>query len=354
MKNAWLLLVSAFLLPGCSKPSGDTPPNDGNAHNVSTNNLPFAVTVVESETFKQWGEISKVALVYFEKQDYDELEKLAADGRTGDDAWPSGDWRVGPVYNGLELFAADSDKVWQAREAAIRAWVQGRPESITAQVALAVHLEGYAWKARGTGYANTVSDEAARAFEERLNEVAAVLEAAKNAKTNCPVYWTARFRLARGLGATRDQFNQICQEAMQAYPDYAPAYIQRATYLLPRWYGEEGEWEADLAKSADKIGGLRGDILYARVAWAMSGFTRQGNIFDDTPKLSWERVDRGWDAIEKEFPDSLDAAEIHLHMAGLAGDREKARKCLMKTGGKVTMSAWAAKGEFIECANFAL
>ena len=135
---------------------------------------------------------------------------------------------------------------------------------------------------------------------------------------------------------------------------YPPIYIQRATFLLPRWYGEEGEWETDLAKSADQIGGEKGDMVYAQVVLAMRGYSEHHNIFEDCKGLSWERVDRGWEAIEKEFPDSLEAISAHANMAGLAGDREKAKKCLMKTEGKVTLTQWSAKGEFIDFANWAL
>jgi hypothetical protein len=161
-------------------------------------------------------------------------------------------------------------------------------------------------------------------------------------------------KAALGLGISKDQHNLVFQEAIQAYPDYTPIYVQRAIFLLPRWYGEDGEWVTDLAKSADKIGGEKGDILYAQVAWSIRGFSSQQNIFEETTNLSWERIDRGGSALEKEFPDSLEAIHMHGHMAGLAGDGKTAKKCLMKTEGKVTLSAWVSKGEFIDFANWAI
>jgi hypothetical protein len=159
---------------------------------------------------------------------------------------------------------------------------------------------------------------------------------------------------SKGLGIGKDQESRIFQNASETYPDYTPIYIQRAYFLLPRWYGDPGEWVADLTKTADKIGGEKGDILYAQVAWSLHGFSEKLNVFTENETLSWERVDRGWDALEKKFPDSLEAVLIHGHMAALAGDREKAKKCLMKTGGKVTLSAWDSKEEFIDFANWTL
>jgi hypothetical protein len=91
------------------------------------------------------------------------------------------------------------------------------------------------------GYANTVSEEAGRLFEERLARAASVLNGARDLKAKCPVYWTTALKVALGLGASKQQEERIFQEAVQAYPDYVPIYIERGMFLLPRWYGEAGE-----------------------------------------------------------------------------------------------------------------
>jgi hypothetical protein len=354
MKSLYLFLAAVLLLPGCSKPSADIPPNDGNVHNVSTNGLPWAVTVVETDPVKQWSALAKLSLIYLQKSDYDALEKLAEDGRSAEDAWPDGNWPVVPVYLGLEMSANPDDGAWLARQKAIEAWIQARPESITARVALARHLVDFAWKARGRGYADTVSDEADRLFKERLRQAAGVLKAAADLKAKCPVYWTTVMKAALGLGVPQDQHRRIFQAAVQAYPDFTPIYVQRAIFLLPRWYGGDGEWVTDLAQSADQLGGKKGDILYAQVAWLLKDFSSWNNIFEETTNLSWERVDRGFSALEKKFPDSLEAIQMHGHLASLAGDGKTARKCLLQTEGKVTLWAWGSKGEFIDFANWAL
>jgi hypothetical protein len=352
MRIAYLLLLLALLLPGCSKKSLNNPPADGNKPHVSSNHLPFEVQIVETEQDKEWRELASQSLTYFQKQDYDALENLAEQGRSANDAWPSGNWRVVPVYNGLELSDAQAESVWLARQNALQAWVKDRPESITARVALARHLVNYAWKARGLGFANTVSDKGEQLFEERLQQAQSVLSEANNLTERCPVYWSTLMKIGLGLRMDRDEYDRIYQQAMAAYPDYTPAYVQRAIFLLPRWYGAKGEWVTDLTKMADKIGGEKGDILYAQVAWSMHGFSDKKNIFTENEELSWDRVNRGWDALEKEFPDSLNTTLIHAHLAALAGDREKAKECLMKTEGKVTLSAWDSKEEFIDFANW--
>jgi len=79
---------------------------------------------------------------------------------------------------------------------------------------------------------------------------------------------------------------------------------------------------ADLGKSADKIGGEPGDILYAQVAWGERGFSSQKNIFEENTNLSWERVDAAAVRLEKKFPDSLEAIHMHGHL-GRPGRRRQ-------------------------------
>ena len=159
-------------------------------------------------------------------------------------------------------------------------------------------------------------------------------------------------RASLGLQVTKPQFNDIFQQAIKAAPDYKYYYHTRAIFLLPRWYGEEGEWEKDLAQSADRIGGEEGDLVYAQVVWGIHHYGESIDVFEGN-KISWERVDRGFAVILKQFPDSLAAKNERAHLASLAGDREKARKYFILTEGKVDLSAWNAKGEFIDAANWA-
>jgi len=112
------------------------------------------------------------------------LEKLAEEGRSAGDAWPDGDWKVVPVYVGLELSADEDDSAWLARQ---RPWKHGfrrvRNPSLPGW-RWARHLTDYAWKARGGGGADTVSDNAAQLFEARLRQAAAGLQDAKALKAN--------------------------------------------------------------------------------------------------------------------------------------------------------------------------
>jgi len=124
-----------------------------------------------------------------------------------------------------------------------------------------------------------LTDSGGQLFSDRLNQAMKVLDEAKGLKDKCPAYWTDQMDAAQGLGLNKTQFNDIFQQAINYESDFFHFYRVRAVYLMPRWYGGEGELEADLEKSADKLGGDDGDVLYARVVWGIHGNSSSDNIF---------------------------------------------------------------------------
>lgn len=269
--------------------------------------------------------IGEQALGLLQIKEYDKLDALAAKLRLSREHFADGVWQLASVYDGLTPLNSESDMVWDDRIEAIGLWATARPESVTARVAWADVLVAYAWKARGGGEVETVTPQSWRLFFQRLSQAVTILKAARSLNEKCPVYWSVMMRAALGLQAKRLQFDGIFDEATKSEPDYATYYFRRAIYLLPRWYGREGEWESDLARSADKLGGENGDMLYAQVVWNLNqGYS--GVPFPDG-NLSWKRVDSGFEVIEKHFPDALEARMERAYLACLAQNTFPAAIC---------------------------
>lgn len=298
------------LAAGCSKqPAGTSadnypqPPKQSSrvAPSPATLGRPAQLVLVETTENTERGEIRAKSLALLSGQKYDELDTLAGKYRTSKECYADGIWKLKEVYEGLVPDEKESDAQWERRLAAIRIWIKARPESITARVALADVLISYAWKARGSGYANTVSQNGWNLFDERLKESVQVLNDCKNFKDACPRWWSNMLRATLGLGVDRQTYQAVFNEAVKAEPANAGYYLQMAHYLLPRWHGKPNDIAAFLQKAADQIGGDDGDVLYARVAWYLQGI--EGNVFDER-NLSWERADHGFQVLEKRFPDS--------------------------------------------------
>jgi hypothetical protein len=229
--------------------------------------------------------------------------------------------------------------------------MQAKPKSVTARVELARFLRDYAWQARGSGWANTVKEEGWRLMGERLQAAAQVLAEAKQSDEKCPVYWSTVQGVALGLQLDRKRYDNIFDAAIKEFHDYQYYYRSRAVFLMTRWNGEDGELERDLEKSADRIGGEAGDMLYAQVVWGLHDYGSTDVL--EEHHLSWKRTDRGFEAILVKFPDSLAAKNLAAHLATLAQDRAAARKYFLLTKGQVDLSQWDDKDQFVNCYKWA-
>ncbi len=308
--------------------------------------LPFAITQVETAEAMEEKAIKARAAELLLAGDYDKLDELANQYRNFGESYANGVWKLGYVYVGVSPADDSNDNEYEKRLAAIRKWIAARPNSITARVALANVLTDYAWEARGGGWASTVNREGWELFGQRLNEAQTVLTEAKELTNKCPAYWSVQMTLAMGLGYTKETFQSIYDQAKAAYPNYIKYDCCRAVYLLPRWYGGDGEWERELEKSADKVGGDAGDVLYARVVWSMQRYGTMREVFKSS-HLSWPRVDRGFAVIEKKYPDSLAARNERAKLAGLAGDKAHAQQYFADTKGAIDLASWDAPGNYL-------
>ena len=349
MKSKIIYLLLPLFFWGCSKKPAEIsgqPQRVQAQQNLSGRDLPLITAIVETAESREIGAITNQARDLFRVRDYDGLDVLARKLRDSKERYANGGWKFYYVYVGLNLPEGASEAEWDAHIAALQDWINARPDSITARVALANSLVDYAWKARGSDWAYKVKDEGWQLFYQRLNEAVEVLDKAKLLKEQCPYWWSVKFETELGLSPERSRYDASFEEATSVWPDYEPYYCHRAYYLLPRWYGTEGEWESDLEKSSDKIGGDQGDLLYARVAWSMQCDRIFTNIFTES-KLSWPRVNKGFEVMEKQFPDSLAAKSEHANLAVFAGDAQTARKYFDQLGGKVDLSVWHSPEDFL-------
>lgn len=347
LRTGVFTVLALLLACGCSK---EQAADDSTAagEQVSTNKqnpLPFAINIAESAETREQKETRHLARSLFAAKDYDKLEALAKKYRDSQECDAKGIWKLNAVYVGLELSKQASDEEWKAHLDDYRAWVKARPASITARVALADELVSYGWRARGGDWAYKVTDDGWKSFGENLQEAEKVLAEARTLQERCPRWWSVKLQAAMGQGMERARYDALFQEAVRSQPGYTVFYNRRADFLLPRWHGERGEWEADLAQSADQLGGEDGDLLYARVVWHMHDFGKFGNVIQQT-RVSWERVDRGFAVMEKRYPDSLAAKSERAYLAGLAGNRAMARSYFDKLQGKVDLSVWKTQDRF--------
>ena len=103
----------------------------------------------------------------------------------------------------------------------LKQWTAARPQSITAHLCLAKFWIDYAWKARGSGYAHTVTSRGWDVMGERLEYAHEELAAAAPLKPRCPVFYDIMQNLALGQGWERESYDTVFSEAVAFEPNYS-------------------------------------------------------------------------------------------------------------------------------------
>jgi hypothetical protein len=201
----------------------------------------------------------------FAQEKFEELDRIAHEARATKARFPGGYWKIELLYHPLASPAAGmnaSDAEWQQYLGRLQRWMQQRPNSITARVALAWLYDNYAWKARGGDYADSVSDDGWRLLAERAGMARKILEDAQALPEKCPEWYSAMMSIAAAESWDAEQAQALFEQAVAFEPEYYPYYQDRAETLLPKWGGEEGDTAAFAEAAANRLGGKKGDVLY--------------------------------------------------------------------------------------------
>ena len=248
---------------------------------------------------------------------YEEIERVAAQLLASRAELPDGSWKLGSFAQGL-ITPADGEAAWRANHARLEAWNRARPQSKLARLIVGRSWCEGAWRARGGEFADKVGSDQWATMKQRLRAGAPYLSASLREIKSTPLVFSGLQSWALLGQVPRPVYEGAWKQAVAAFPGYTPFYIAKANFLMARWYGEPGEWEAFAKASADQIGGARGDRLYARVVEDQSEY--YGDNFFATNAISYERAKRGFQALIARGADPLSDASKAWRMADLAGD----------------------------------
>lgn len=298
---------------------------------------------------KEGSSIRANAKKLLEESNFAELESLIAELTSSKARISNGSWKIVYAYEGFSLPEKEPQSAWQEREKLLRNWVAAYPDSIAAKTALADFLTEYAWNARGSGWASKVTQDGWSLFEARLKESLNVLDDQSIAKSKSPMWYQVRMTIALGQGWRRSEYDKLFEEAKAYEPEYYEFDTSKSYYLLPRWYGRDGEWEQEAEKDAKQPGSL-GWETYARVViskkWAYK------NIFKES-KASWPETQLGLDKLLEKYPDSLELLDWYAKLACLAEDRAKAKKIFQQINGRMDLYFWNTEQNFLQNQNWA-
>jgi hypothetical protein len=280
---------------------------------------------------------------------FDELETKVAALRTGKETYGNGSWKIAQFYEAFACDDKEPESMWQLHDRIHQEWIAAKPTSIAARIAYADFLTDYAWRARGSGYADSVKEEGWRLFEERLANARKVLMEGRALQEKDPCWWMMAFTVALGQGWDLRSYDALVAEAHAFEPKFWGYDVSRAYSLLPRWHGEEGDWEAFAEKTAARPEGL-GAELYARIVIRQRGFYE--NVFRET-KASWPRTKEGLTAMIEKYPESLGILSEAAILATHAQDQATAKAWYAKIGDRYLPSVFRKPERFVHYRHWA-
>lgn len=251
------------------------------------------------------------------KQKWEELDKIAEKLQKSQAPQSNGSWKLDRFFK--VLLGDDSwvEKDYPDALKELQVWIKERPQSPYARVALARAYLDYAWEARGSGYANTVSDEGWEKFRERLEQSRAVLDEDPKIKSKCPSAFVVYAELEKGQSGEKEQYKDLVASCHKTWPAYNTIDLSAVFNYLPRWHGEPGEAESYILTRSDTIGGAKGDELYAQLVWWNMNYL--DDLFHGSP-IKFARVKEGFKQIFKDFPGELKARLAYLRLCAKAND----------------------------------
>ncbi len=274
---------------------------------------------------------------------FDELEHKADELNASRAVFSNGSWKIHQFHDALGCRDDEPESMWQLHDTIHREWIAAYPDSITARVAYADFFVDYAWHARGTGYANTVSQEGWKLMDERLAKARDILAAARALPMKDAVWWSVSLSVALGQGWSRDDYDALMKDAKSYSPVYWSCDISRAYSLLPRWHGEPGDWE-DYALQASRAENGLGAEIYARIVMNLAGY--YDNVFEET-KASWPKTRDGLEAMRKKYPDFHEVANWAAKLAVLAKDYPEASRMFALLGDSYDPDVWQDAQQFV-------
>jgi tetratricopeptide (TPR) repeat protein len=132
------------------------------------------------------------------------------------------------------------------------AWAQGLPDTPLPFLVRGTQAIRWAWEARGTGWAETVSEEAWQQFFDRLQQAEADFRRAAELDPNDPLPHAQLIATGLALELEREELHSRFEAALARYPAHRAAHDHYFTTYERRWGGSHEEMFDFAVKASDR------------------------------------------------------------------------------------------------------
>lgn len=279
------------------------------------------------------------------KEDFAGLDKVADDLRKTKQQWPGGAWKLSTLYDALQDLSgggASTDDQWQQHIARLQRWIKARPQSITSRVALANAYYEYAWQARGSGYANSVTDQGWHLFEQRLQQAGQTLMDAAELPAKCPQWYFVMQKVTVASSGGKERARAVFEKAIEFEPDYFGYYRLLAWDLQTKWDGAPGDIGAFANESYRRVGGKKGAVIYFEIASSLCNYC--GDFSAD--EFSWPKLKEGFAALQELYGVSPLRVNRFAYLAATYQDKAAAAQAFERIGDTPDLTVWGTRARF--------
>lgn len=236
----------------------------------------------------------------------------------------------------------------------LEAWHAAQP-SPTTRLVLATALRQAAWTARGSGFANTITPEAVQRMKDAVRRAEVLLKEAEPDLRDAPSADAFLYYTWMGIGVLdgypEPRMRELLGRALACDPWFISAIDVMCQYLLPRWYGEEGDLLRLANDLTDQTREKTGEMTYAVVALSALNFGEIREPADDG--FQWSRVRQGLRDWLKPASDSPYRWSLLAYWAHLADDHPTAQEAMTQLRGRWHTKVFSRQVDFLRTETWA-
>ena len=303
---------------------------------------------------------ARIERLLLEKQ-REELEKIADRLRRERPRFSFGRYQLVDFYAALsEVDRGEDGKLSlqraSERVAHLRAWHLAKPTATTS-IALADALLSSAWAARGEGFADTIAPGAGSKMQAALTEAEELLAAAEEKLENAPAKDPCLYYVWMSVGVLegypRSRMQELLNRSLDVDPQFLRVFEVYCQYLLPRWYGNDGDLLQTAEEFSEQTREQNGEAVYAVVAMIA---VENGEIWEFADDgFEWPRVRQGLrDWVKFAAPDSPVRWSTAAKLAHLALDREFAAEAVGQLKGRWDTSDFSRRVDYLRTERWAV
>src|SRR6202047_264474 len=129
----------------------------------------------------------------------------------------------------------------------------------------------------------------------------------------------------------------LLDQAVLFEPDYYHYYRHHPNYLKPQWNGADGDAETFAEQASDRVGGVKGDILYFQIATELICHC---SVDTNLKLMSWPRIQKGVAELEKQNGPSATNLNLLAYMAIKENDSVVAHKLFSRIEDNWDQETW--------------